>query len=262
MHVKANGIDIHCRFDGPEGAPLVTLSNSLGTNLAMWDPQLPALTGRYRVLRYDTRGHGKTSAPAGPYTVELLAEDAAALLAALKIKRTHFCGLSLGGMIGQVLGARHGGLVHGLVLCDTACQRPAHQRAAYGERIKLVEEKGMAALVPSTLERWFTAPYRKARPEVTEKVAEMIRTTPVPGYVGCARAIEALDIAYTHAAIKAPTLVIVGADDPSTTVAMAEEIHRGIKGSKLHVIKSAAHLSNVEQPEAFNDALLGFLNRL
>jgi 3-oxoadipate enol-lactonase len=236
------------------------LSNSLMSDLSMWEPQMAALTERFRVLRYDTRGHGGTDAPAGPYTIELLAADAVALLDALGLERVHFVGLSLGGMTGQLLGARHGDRLLGLVLCDTASEMPNPE--VWDGRIGTAETQGIEALAPATLERWFTAPFRERRGEAIDKVLAMIRRTPVAGYVGCGHAIRDMNQTGLLADIKAPTLVIVGADDPSTPVAAARAIHERVAGSELTVIEDAAHLPNIEQPEAFNAALLAFLERV
>jgi 3-oxoadipate enol-lactonase len=259
MKISANGIDINYSIEG-EG-PWLTMSHSLACNLHMWDEEAKRLSRRYKVLRYDTRGHGLSGAPAGAYTLELLADDLHALLQALGVKSTHFVGLSMGGMIGQTFALKYPGMFSSLALCDTTSRYPAEAAGTWVDRIKMVEAQGMAPLVASTLERWFTEPFRKARPEVVEKVAAMIRTTPAPGYAGCCHAIPKINLTARLAQIRCPSLVIVGKDDPGTPVAMAEDIHRALPGSELVVIPSAAHLSNLEQPEAFNQALGGFLDK-
>jgi 3-oxoadipate enol-lactonase len=259
MKIKANGIDINYTVEG-EG-PWVTMSHSLACNLHMWDEEARRLSRRYKVLRYDTRGHGGSGAPAAAYTLDLLAGDLHALLQALGVKSTHFVGLSMGGMIGQTYALKHPGVFSSLVLCDTTSRYPAEAAGLWADRIKTVESKGMEPLVVPTLERWFTEPFRKARPEVVEQVAAMIRTTPAAGYAGCSHAIPKINVTARLGEIRCPALVIVGKDDPGTPVAMAEEIHRALPGSKLVVIPSAAHLSNLEQPEAFNQALGDFLDK-
>jgi len=259
MKVSANGIAMHYTLDGPAAAPVVTLSHSLATTLAMWDPQMPALTARWRVLRYDTRGHGGTDAPAGAYTLGQLAEDARALLAALGIARTHWVGLSMGGMIGQTLALAHPGLFRSLALCDTASRVPPEAGPAWQERIATAGAQGMEPLVEPTLERWFTAPFRAARQDAVDTVRAMIRGTSPVGYAGCCHAIAALDLTDRLAALTLPTLVLVGKDDPGTPVAASQAIHARIAGSRLVVLEAAAHLSNLEQPEAFTRALTGFL---
>ncbi len=262
MKIQANGISVNYTFDGPANAPVVTLSNSLATNLGMWEPTLPALTSRFRVLRYDTRGHGQTEAPRGAYTLEQLAEDALALLRALDVQRTHWVGLSLGGMIGQTLALKAPDALMSLSLCDTSSRLPADAKPMWDERIRTAETKGMEPLVESTLVRWFTAPFRERHKDVVDRVATMIRTTPVAGYAGCCQAIAALNLTDRLSAIKLPTVVIVGEDDPGTPVAASRVIADNIKGARLDIIPAAAHLSNMEQPEAFNRALSSFLGGL
>ena len=262
MKTTVNGISVNYTLDGPAGAPVVTLSHSLAADLAMWDPQLTALTERYRVLRYDTRGHGGTDAPAGAYTLEQLAEDARALLQALGIARTHWIGLSMGGMIGQTLALSSPGLFLSLALCDTSSRVPAEARPVWQERIKTAETQGMGPLVEPTIARWFTAPFREQRPDVVDPVRTRIRTTSPRGYAGCCHAISALDLIDRIAAIKLPTLIVVGEEDQGTPVAASQAIQAKIAGSQLEIIKSAAHLSNLEQPETFTRIVTSFLGRL
>ena len=262
MKISVNDISMNYTFDGPADAPVVTMSHSLATDRGMWDPTVPALTSRFRVLRYETRGHGQTAAPRGAYTLEQLADDARALLRALGIQRTHWVGLSMGGMIGQVLALKASDVLLSLSLCDTSSRIPADAKPQWEDRIRTAEAKGMEPLVEPTLARWFTAPFRERRKDVVDRVATMIRTTPVAGYVGCCHAISALNLTDRLSAIKLPTIVIVGEDDPGTPVAASRLIAENIKGARLEIISSAAHLSNIEQPEAFNRALSGFLEKV
>jgi 3-oxoadipate enol-lactonase len=262
MKINANGIGVNYTLDGPAAAPVVTLSHSLATDLSMWDPQLKALTARYRVLRYDTRGHGGTDAPAGAYTLEQLADDARALLRALGVQRTHWIGLSMGGMIGQTLALAAPELFLSLSLCDTSSRIPTEAKPLWQERIKTAETQGMEPLVEPTLGRWFTAPFREQRKDVVDLVRAMIRATPPRGYAGCCHAISALDLTDRLSAIKVPTLIVVGEDDQGTPVAASRAIQAQIGGSQLEILKSAAHLSNMEQPEAFTKAVTSFLSRL
>lgn len=262
MKVQANGIEMHYTLDGPEGAPVVALSHSLATTLAMWDPQMPALTARYRVLRYDTRGHGGTEAPAGAYSLDLLADDAAALLRALGIARTHWVGLSMGGMIGQTLALKRSGLVASLALCDTSSRVPPEARPTWADRIRTAETQGMEPLVEPTIGRWFTPGFVASRPDTVEPVRAMIRGTSPRGYVGCCHAISALDLTDRLGAIAVPTVVVVGEEDQGTPVAASRAIQERIPGAELVVLKSASHLSNVEQPEAFTSVLTSFLARV
>ena len=262
MKISVNDISMNYTFDGPADAPVVTMSHSLATDRGMWDPTVPALTSRFRVLRYETRGHGQTAAPRGAYTLEQLADDARALLRALGIQRTHWVGLSMGGMIGQVLALKAPDVLLSLSLCDTSSRIPADAKPQWEDRIRTAEAKGMEPLVEPTLARWFTAPFRERRKDVVDRVAAMIRTTPVAGYVGCCHAISALNLTDRLSAIKLPTIVIVGEDDPGTPVAASRLIAENIKGARLEIISSAAHLSNIEQPEAFNRALSSFLEKV
>ncbi len=262
MKISVNDISMNYTFDGPADAPVVTMSHSLATDRGMWDPTVPALTSRFRVLRYETRGHGQTEAPRGAYTLEQLADDARALLRALGIQRTHWVGLSMGGMIGQVLALKAPDVLLSLSLCDTSSRIPADAKPQWEDRIRTAEAKGMEPLVEPTLARWFTAPFRERRKDVVDRVATMIRTTPVAGYVGCCHAISALNLTDRLSAIKLPTIVIVGEDDPGTPVAASRLIAENIKGARLEIISSAAHLSNIEQPEAFNRALSSFLEKV
>jgi len=262
MKVSINGINVNYRFDGPDNAPVVTLSHSLATDFSMWEPQMKALTARYRVLRYDTRGHGGTDAPAGVYSLGQLADDARAMLRELGIARTHWVGLSMGGMIGQTLALTSPALFLSLSLCDTSSRIPAEMKSAWADRIKTAETQGMEPLVEPTIGRWFTAPFRERRKDVVESVRAMIRNTRPQGYAGCCHAIAALDLTDKLPAIKLPTVVIVGEEDQGTPVAASQAIQSKIAGSQLHILKSAAHLANMEQPEAFDAALTGFLARV
>jgi len=262
MKIKANGIEMNYSLDGAAGQPVVTLSHSLATDFSMWDPQLDALRARYRVLRYDTRGHGGTDAPRGAYTLDQLADDAKALLAALGIQRTHWVGLSMGGMIGQTLGLKAPQLFTSLVLCDTSSRIPPEAKPLWDERIHTAETKGMEPLVEPTLARWFTAPYKDKGGPVVDKVRTMIRSTPPAGYIGCCQAISGLNLTDRIGAIRVPTLIIVGEDDQGTPVAASKVMNEKINGSQLVILKSAAHLSNMEQPAAFTNALTGFLGKL
>jgi 3-oxoadipate enol-lactonase len=262
MKITANGISVNYTLDGSASAPVVTLSHSLATDLSMWDPQMKALTAKYRVLRYDTRGHGGTDAPAGAYTLDQLADDAQALLKALGVAKTHWIGLSMGGMIGQTLALKSPDIFLSLSLCDTSSRIPAEAKPLWADRIKTAQTQGMEPLVEGTIGRWFTAPFREQRKDVVDPVREMIRSTPPQGYAGCCAAISALDLTDRLPAIKIPTLVVVGEEDQGTPVAASQAIQAKIAGSQLEILKSAAHLANMEQPEAFTKALTTFLARL
>jgi 3-oxoadipate enol-lactonase len=262
MKTTANGIKVNYTLDGPASLPVVTLSHSLAADLTMWDPQMKALTQKYRVLRYDTRGHGGTDAPGGPYTLEQLSEDARALLQVLGISRTHWIGLSMGGMIGQTLALSSPGLFQSLSLCDTSSRIPAEAKPLWQERIKTAETQGMEPLVEPTIGRWFTAPFRETGKEVVDGIRARIRTTNPRGYAGCCAAISQLDLTDKISAIKVPTLIVVGEEDQGTPVAASRAIQAQIAGSQLEIIKSAAHLSNLEQPDEFTRIIASFLARV
>jgi 3-oxoadipate enol-lactonase len=238
------------------------MSHSLATDLSMWDAQAKALAARYRVLRYDTRGHGATDAPSGAYTLSQLADDARALLKALGIARTHWIGLSMGGMIGQTLALSTPEILQSLSLCDTSSRIPVDMKHVWDERIATVDAKGMDPLVEPTITRWFTPKFIETRRDVIEPVRAMIRRTPPKGYVGCCHAIKALDLTDRLKAITLPTLIVVGAQDMGTPLAASQAINQQIRGSELVVLDPASHLSNLEQPEAFTTALEQFLKRV
>jgi 3-oxoadipate enol-lactonase len=259
MKFNTNGIDINYEIAG-EG-PVVTFSHSLACNLSMWDEQVRALRDRYRVLRYDTRGHGQTGAPAGAYTLDQLAGDLRGLLDGLGIAATHFVGLSMGGMIGQVFALKHPAMVQSLALCDTTSRYPQGAAAIWEERIKTVGAKGMEPMVAPTLERWFTAPFRARRKDLMDKVGAMIRSTPAAGYVGCCHALPKINVTERLRDVRCPALVIVGEEDPGTPVDMARDIQAALPVAELAVLCRASHLSNVEQPGEFNRALGGFLDK-
>lgn len=246
----------HYRFDGVDDAPVLMLSNSLGTNLAMWDVQMPALTARYRVLRYDTRGHGQSTVTPGPYSVEQLARDAVALLDALDLTRVRFCGLSLGGMVGQWLGANAPQRLSRLVLCNTAAYMDA--RDAYNARIDAVNKGGMAAVVDGVIARWYTAQFIAAAPDAIAATRAMLLTTPAAGYAASCAAVRDMDQRASIPRIAAPTLVIAGKHDLATPPAEGRFLAERIPGAR-YVELDAAHLSNVEAQVAFTSALTDFL---
>ncbi|MGN8060481.1 3-oxoadipate enol-lactonase [Ralstonia sp. 22111] len=248
--VHANGIDIHYRTDGTDG-PWVVLAHALGVDHQLWDSIAQRLASRHRVLRYDARGHGKTSAPHGAYTLFQLADDVAGLLDALSIEQAHFVGLSMGGMVGQVLGVRHPHRLLSLTLCDTVSYTPVSAHAMWDERIGQVEAHGMSGIVEATIQRWLTTPFREAHPDVVERIRSLLRATPPHGYVGTCLAIKALDTRSSLARIACPTLVITGEQDTGAPVEAAREIASHIPDARLKVISDAAHLAPIEQEEAF-----------
>jgi 3-oxoadipate enol-lactonase len=261
MNIHANGIAVNYELSGPDNAPVVMLCHSLSATLGMWDAQMAALTERYRVLRYDLRGHGASEAPGGDYRFDMLADDALSLLRALKISRCHFVGLSIGGMIGQALGIRGAAEIASLALCATSSRVPTEMHSVWDARVQQARTQGMASLSGMTLERWFTTAFRANRAAELARVGAMISNTSVNGFAGCASAIKMLNFTDRLRHITLPTLLIAGRDDPSTPVAASEVIQREIAASELVVLEDAMHLCNIEQPEGFNRALLAFLNR-
>jgi len=256
MKAKVNGIETHYEIHGAEGAPWLTLSHSLACSLRMWDEQIAAFKDRFRILAYDTRGHGGSEAPKGPYTLDMLAEDLRQLLAHLKIRKTHYVGLSMGGMIGQVVALTDPGAFDRVVLADTGHAQTPETRKQWEERIQTAESKGMEPLVQPTIERWFTKEFRD-KPRVKD-IANLIRNTPVAGYVGCCHAISNLNTTARLKEIKRPVLAIAGEQD--TAAPGTRYIGENVPGAKLVMIPQAAHIANIEQAEAFNRALREFLS--
>jgi len=255
--INANGISINYRVEG--SGPWVTLSHSLSCDLTMWDAIAVALAPTFTVLRYDTRGHGRSSAPEGAYDFDLLVADAIGLLDALQIGRTHFIGLSMGGMIGQHLALAHPARLDRLVIANSTSRIPPEAGPLWDERIAIARRQGCAGLVEGTLGRWFTAGFREEQPAEAARIGKLIADTPPAGYIGCAGAIRALDITARIDAIRAPTLVIAGAEDPGTPPAMSEAIAARIAGARLEVIARASHLSAVERPAEFARLVGDFL---
>jgi 3-oxoadipate enol-lactonase len=258
MKATVNGVATYYEIHGQEGAPWITFSHSLACSVRMWDGQIAAFKDRYRILVYDTRGHGASAAPAGAYTLELLAEDLFELLKRLQIERTHFVGLSMGGMIGQIVALKERARFDRLVLADTGHTQTPETIAQWQERIRTAETQGMQPLVEPTLARWFTESFRKNKAETVRPIGALIAATPVAGYVGCCHAISKLSTTARLKDIKGPLLAITGEQDgaaPGTRY-----IGEHVPGAKLVVIAQAAHIANVEQPDAFNRALREFLS--
>ena len=261
MRIRANGIEIHYELTGLESAPVVTLSHSLLANFAMWNPQMPALAD-YRVLRFDTRGHGQSEATPGAYDFELLADDTCALLDAVGIQRTHFVGLSMGGMIGQAVALKYPERIESLILCDTRGHSPPERSKSRAERIAVAQRHGVEPMVEAALEGWFSDGFRQSNPEVMEAVRTMIRSTSVAGLVGCTHAIDTQIHTPRLHEVVAPTLVIVGEEDRSTPVSESRDLHERIAGSELVVLPEARHFSNMERVSEFNQALRSFLSNV
>lgn len=258
-HIQVgDGCSLAYRLDGPADAPVLMLSNSLGTTLDMWAPQMAAFTARFRVLRYDSRGHGKSDVPPGAYSMDRLGRDAVELLDALGIQRVWFCGLSMGGMVGQWLGVHAPDRLSGLVLANTAAYMGPP--SSWQGRMATVREQGMSALTEAVLQRWFTPDFQQAAPDAVAPVRAMLLACQPEGYIGCCAAIRDMDQRATVQLIRVPTLLISGAQDPATPPSDAAYLQTAIAGSKLASLQ-AAHLSNIEQAELFNAAVMGFVAR-
>lgn len=259
MRISIDGMEIDYSVTGESG-PWVLMSHSLGCAQSMWDLQVEALRGRYRVLRYDTRGHGASGASSAPYSLEQLADDALALMDHVGIEKAHWVGFSMGGMIGQVFALRYGHRLHSLVLADTTSAHTATPASMWAERIRSAREQGIEPLVQPALTRWFTEEFRRTNPQEAARVAAMISRTSVEGWCGCCAAIAEVHTTERLHEIACPALVIVGEHDIGTPLSAALEIQRKLQESVLVVISDAAHMTCIEQPAQFNRALRQFLD--
>jgi 3-oxoadipate enol-lactonase len=257
---EVNSTTLQFRFDGPEQGPVVMLSNALASDLTMWEFQVPALTeAGYRVLRYDSRGLGHSKVSEGPYSIEMLTTDAVGLMDALGLEKVHFCGLSMGGMIGQMLGVQYGDRLLSLTLSSTSSHMAP--KKIWDERIETVRKGGMAVVVDATIDRWFTLSGQARLASSVEKVRRVILDTPVKGFCACCAAIRDMNQRETIRTISTSTLVMVGENDSGTPVSAAEQIHQGITSSVLTIIPDAAHFVQMEQSSIFNQALLEFIKK-
>jgi 3-oxoadipate enol-lactonase len=258
MRIKANGITFNYEIEGREGAPWLVFSNSLATNLSMWDPQVADLKGSFRILRYDQRGHGGTDAPTGRYTYATLLADALALFDALGLERPHFCGLSMGGATALGLAELHPDRLDRVVVCDSPAKSTPASARQWEERIAVAREDGMDALLDSTMARWFPPETHAAKPPHLDKVRAMIRTTPANGFIGGAAALADHDYNTAVATVTRPVLFIAGAKDGVTPAAMKDMCAR-LKGSRYVELEGAGHISNLDRPAEFTKALREFL---
>lgn len=265
MNIELNGITFRYELDGPsEGdAPWIVFSNSLTTDVTMWDHEVAQLKDRYRILRYDTRGHGQTGATPGPYSFAMLVDDAIAVMDAVGVDKAHFVGLSLGGMTGLGLAIHHPDRVLSLASCDARAWSPADYVEAWIGRMALARDKGMEALVEPTIERWFTGPFRAdpASAPVLDQVRQMIRETAVDGYTGCAEALRDHDYRDGLAGINVPCLFMTGSEDTSTPPDCAREMAEAVPGAECVIVTPASHISNMENPTDFDAALFAHLAR-
>jgi 3-oxoadipate enol-lactonase len=257
MKINANGISINYQIDGPDGAPWLIFSNSLLTNISMWDDQAAELQKTHRILRYDQRGHGGTQATDGHYSFDVLIADVIGLMDALSIRRANFAGISMGGMTALFLAQRHRDRFERIIACDCGPASTPASAQQWQERIELAAAKGMEGLADVTIPRWFPPDFVASRAAVLDKVRGMILTTPLKGFAGCAQALSNYDLKPGLSGIDRPTLCIVGTKD--ATLPGMEAINAAIPGSKLVKLEGAGHLSNLEQPAAFTKAIQEFL---
>lgn len=259
MKILVNGVHLNFEISGKDDAPTVVLSHSLGCSLKMWDLQVKSLESEYRVLRFDTRGHGLSDAPNDRYSLDLLREDALALVDALNLEKFHWVGISMGGMIGQYLALHSPKRLMSLVLSDTGPFMPPESQPVWQERIDQARDEGMQARVKTTLADWFTADFIRKNPPVLHEIKKQLLSTSVDGYEGCIWAIRGLNCIDRLKDIKTPTLIMVGKEDSGTPVEVSQLMHERIPHSNMIVIPDASHLSSVEQPDIFNRSLLDFL---
>jgi 3-oxoadipate enol-lactonase / 4-carboxymuconolactone decarboxylase len=257
--INANGVELFYDLTGPEDAPVVVFSTSVGATLEMWDPQVRALGDRFWLLRYDTRGHGRSEVVDRPTSIEELADDLAGLLDALGIAKAHLVGLSLGGMTGQALALRHPDKLESLVLLATSAYLPPAE--AWTERAATVRSKGMATIADTVMSRWFTRAFRERAPAIVAAIRERFVANDANGYAICCEAIRDMDLRPAIGAVRTPTLILAGADDPATPVAMMEDIRARISDAEMIIVPRTAHLLNIERPEIVNAHLAAFLAR-
>jgi len=258
MQIASNGSTFHCRIDGDSG-PWVMLSHGLATDLTMWDELAGALKDRYRVLRYDARGHGGSAATAGDYSLDMLVADAAGILDALEITQTHFVGLTMGGMVAQGLMLDHPRRIKSAVIADSRHSTTPEFTRAWLDRIDAVRKGGIEAIVASTVARWSSAGLAQRKPAVVARMEKMIRNTSPDGYCGCAAALARLDYGHRLGDVTQPVLVICGDEDHGAPPENTRQMHAMISGSRFRVIEQAGHIANIEQPDIFNEAVAAFL---
>jgi len=247
-------VTLHYRLDGPHGAAPLMLCNSLGTTLEMWDPQVAPLTTRFRLVRYDRRGHGRSPVPPGPYSIDDLGQDALDVLDDLGIERTSFCGLSIGGMVGMWLASEAPERIDRLVLCSTAPSLPPREQ--WLERAATVRADGVSAIADAALDRWFTP---LAPDSLRESFRAMLVGTPAEGYAGCCEALADLDLRDRLTAIDSPTLVVTGAEDPVAPPETGAQLAASIADARHVTVAGARHISNAEQPSTFTEHVLAHL---
>ncbi|MCB1471602.1 MAG: alpha/beta fold hydrolase [Rhodobiaceae bacterium] len=261
MEIRSNGVTFNCVVEGPEGAPWVTLAHALANNLTLWDEIAATLSDRYRVLRYDQRGHGKSEAVPGPYSFPMLIDDVLGIWDQLGVTQSHWIGLSIGGMIGYGLGIHHPQRLKTLIACDSRPDAPPDYAAYFQSRIDKARDKGMEGVVESTIERWFTPETRAKNPPVLDRVRQMIRTTNTVGHEGCCEALKTLAYGPDLHRIPVPALLLGGAKDKGAPPEALAEAAAKIPGGEHLVIPEAGHISALENPTAVMAAIEDWLSR-
>jgi 3-oxoadipate enol-lactonase len=256
--INVDGCPINVEIEGAQNAPVLMLSNSLGTNIHMWDDHMPALLKHFRVLRYDRRGHGKSGTSKGPYTMEQLGRDVLAILGDLGIKKINWCGLSMGGMVGQWLGANAPERIEKLILSNNTAYYADKQ--PWNDRIRYVRAHGLASIVGPNMERWFTKEFRERSPQTIERMTEMFLATSLDGYIACGEAVRDMDHRALLSKISVPTLVIAGRHDSATPPDHGQHIADRIRGATFTIV-DGAHIANVEQPDVYSNIVLEFLTK-
>jgi 3-oxoadipate enol-lactonase len=253
--IALDGVTLHTRIDGPEGAPWMILSNSLGADLTMWDEQIPFLTEKFRVLRYDTRGHGKSSVPEGPYSLDQLTGDVLSMMDNLGIGTAHFMGLSMGGMTGLGLGLRAPERFVQIICADGRADAPEGFRTMWDTRIAAVEAGGLEAILDGTMGSWFTPDWAEANPARAQEVSTMILANDPAGYIGCCRALQGLDYLRSLGDMTVPVLYVGGDQDKGAAPEVMQAMADATPGGVYVQVADAAHVANVNRPDAFNAAI-------
>ncbi len=259
--IDSNGTKIHILVEGREGAPWVVLIHSLGTNAALYDGQIPVLAEHFRVLRYDMRGHGRSSAPPGPYSMDTLIDDLFGLFSRLRIARAHLVGISLGALTAIAAAQRNTPQVASIAFCDSRADMSPDFVKAIDDRNRIIREQGMDAIANAMAVRWLTPATITRKPDLAAKVSEMVRSTPVEGFVACTEAIKSNRILERLAAVRVPSLFVAGDQDPGLPTEVMHRMQVQIPGSEFSVLVGASHLSNLDQPYSFNNVLMTFLNK-
>ena len=259
--IDSNGAKIHTLVDGRDGAPWVAFIHSLGTNASLYDGQIPALAEHFRILRYDMRGHGRSSAPPGPYSMDTLVGDLLGLFAPLRIARAHLVGISLGALTAIAAAQRNAPQIASIAFCDSRADMPADFIKAIDDRNAIVRQQGMGAIAAAMAERWLTVATIVNKQGVAEKVSQMVQSASVEGFVACTAAIKGNRILERLSAVRVPSLFIAGDQDPGLPTEVMHRMQVQVPGSEFSVLVGASHLSNLDQPHSFNNVLLTFLNK-